>query len=623
MRVRYFIGYFLLILAIFSQATPQGVAQAIQRDSLATSSASIAQIKWLRKNLQQNNRLLNRFTADSLLRAARRLNDRASQLVALCQLATSQRQEDSQSQTANIRQAEALSLAAQLIDVREVGWALSTVGNLMKQDTNARLLPVVRALSTSMNQAAVRMKENPQRGRFFQPSTEELAKVPFPTARPTLPSHRFNTEKFTQVTPPSSIHFTEGWLDSLVRLGRQPSPELTKLTEKKKIRDSSHQLSQTFAQRGDYAKAYNYYVQYTAYKDSLAAEVTARQLAAIKFRQTSQKKEAQIKLLVAERKLREQDARQQRQLLFLLVGLAFLLFAFSITLVRSNRQRMRTNQQLHDQKEALQHTLSELKTTQNQLIQSEKMAALGELTAGIAHEIQNPLNFVNNFSEVSAELVDELVEVQHETGPVDELQAELLADLKQNLQKITQHGGRASAIVKGMLEHSRKVTGEKEPTDLNSLAEEQLRLTYHTIQRNDPTFEANLITELDTTLGLTNVVQQEISRVLMNLYTNAFYALQQKLALNPTGFTPELRVHSERRGTYILISIWDNGTGIPEAVREKIYQPFFTTKPNGVGTGLGLSLSYDIITKGYGGTLTLSTEYGQFTEFTITLPASD
>ncbi|MBN8821561.1 MAG: hypothetical protein J0I82_05995 [Spirosoma sp.] len=284
---------------------------------------------------------------------------------------------------------------------------------------------------------------------------------------------------------------------------------------------------------------------------------------------------------------------------------------------------MRTNQQLHDQKEALQHTLSELKTTQNQLIQSEKMAALGELTAGIAHEIQNPLNFVNNFSEVSAELVDELVEVQHETGPVDELQAELLADLKQNLQKITQHGGRASAIVKGMLEHSRKVTGEKEPTDLNSLAEEQLRLTYHTIQRNDPTFEANLITELDTTLGLTNVVQQEISRVLMNLYTNAFYALQQKLALNPTGFTPELRVHSERRGTYILISIWDNGTGIPEAVREKIYQPFFTTKPNGVGTGLGLSLSYDIITKGYGGTLTLSTEYGQFTEFTITLPASD
>ncbi|WP_169518487.1 sensor histidine kinase [Spirosoma panaciterrae] len=625
MQVRYFIGHLLLVLAIFLQAVPNGVAQASRTDSLPPSPASIAQIKWLRKSLQQNNRLLNRSTADSLLQTARQLNDQASQLVALCQLGSIQSQEINQTQEANTALTKAVDMATQLSDFRAVSWAMSTVGDLMKRDNSNRLLPVLRALSTSMNQATVNTRFNGStpRGRFSQSNSEVLLNGPFQAVRPNLSYQRFTPEKSAQFTIPVPIHFTERWLDSLVQQSGQPASELIKLTAKKKIRDSSQEMSQRFAQRGDFAKAYNYYVQYTAYKDSLAAEVTARQLAAIQFRQASQKKEAQIKLLVAERKLREQDARQQRQLVFVLVGLAFVLLAFSITLIRSNRLRMRTNRQLHDQKEALQSTLSELKMTQNQLIQSEKMAALGELTAGIAHEIQNPLNFVNNFSEVSAELIDELVEVQQEAAQVDALQAELLADLKQNLQKITQHGGRASAIVKGMLEHSRKVTGHKEPTDLNNLAEEQLRLAYHTFQRNDSPFEVSISTDFDATLRPINVVQQEISRVLSNLYNNAFYALQQKLALSPTGYKPELRVHSAWRGHQMMLSIRDNGTGIPESVRDKIYQPFFTTKPNGVGTGLGLSLSYDIITKGYGGTLTMSTTYGQFTEFTITLPVSD
>ncbi len=253
--------------------------------------------------------------------------------------------------------------------------------------------------------------------------------------------------------------------------------------------------------------------------------------------------------------------------------------------------------ELEQQKEELQTTLEDLKATQTQLIQKEKMASLGELTAGIAHEIQNPLNFVNNFSEVSGELVKEMQEELAHI-PLSEKDKDYLlttlTDLEQNQQKIHHHGQRADSIVKGMLQHSRASSGEKQPTDLNALAEEFLRLSYHGLRAKDKDFNANLITDFDPQLGQVEVVPQEIGRVLLNLYNNAFYATQQKKAQLNGQYEPQVRVSTRKVGDKVEMRVKDNGTGIPENVKQKIFQPFYTTKPTGQGTGLGLSLSYDI-----------------------------
>lgn len=283
-------------------------------------------------------------------------------------------------------------------------------------------------------------------------------------------------------------------------------------------------------------------------------------------------------------------------------------------------QNQLLEQQVADRTAELNQSLIELRDTQTQLIQREKLASLGELTAGIAHEIQNPLNFVKNFSEVSTELVTELAQEAQSPTRDQALEAELLADLTQNLQKITHHGNRASSIVKGMLEHSRSIAGEKQLTDLNALASENCKLAYAGFQTRVPTFEAALITDFDSTLGLVPVVSQEIGRVLLNLFSNALYALHKRQQLAEPGYQPTLHIRTRRHDACIRIRIRDNGTGIPDEVLPKLFQPFFTTKPTGEGTGLGLSLSYDIITKGYGGTITVTSEEGQFTEFTISLP---
>ncbi len=283
-------------------------------------------------------------------------------------------------------------------------------------------------------------------------------------------------------------------------------------------------------------------------------------------------------------------------------------------------QNERLEQQVADRTAELNQSLTELRETQTQLIQREKLASLGELTAGIAHEIQNPLNFVNNFSEVSAELVAELTEETDKPDRDAELEAELLADLGQNLQKITHHGKRASSIVKGMLEHSRSIAGERQPTDLNALANEYLNLAYHAMRSKEPTFNARLTTDFGDDPGLVPVVAQEIGRVFLNLFSNAFYALYKRQQVAEPGYEPTLLISTKRLADAIVLRVRDNGTGIPLSVQQKVFQPFFTTKPSGEGTGLGLSLSYDIITKGYGGTVSLNTEEGQFTEFSITLP---
>jgi two-component system NtrC family sensor kinase len=274
--------------------------------------------------------------------------------------------------------------------------------------------------------------------------------------------------------------------------------------------------------------------------------------------------------------------------------------------------------ELLKQKNELQETVKELKSTQNQLIQSEKMASLGELTAGIAHEIQNPLNFVNNFSEVSMELLDEMEE---ELNKGDKAEAIVIAsDIKQNLEKIRHHGKRADGIVKGMLQHSRASSGQKEPTDINVLADEYLRLAYHGLRAKDKSFNAELVTHFNDALPKVNMVPQDIGRVMLNLFTNAFYAVQQKQKTNGAEYKPMVEVTTSAEKKSIVIKVKDNGIGIPEHIKGKIMQPFFTTKPTGEGTGLGLSMSYDIVVKAHGGRIDINTKEGEYTEFIIIIP---
>ena len=273
------------------------------------------------------------------------------------------------------------------------------------------------------------------------------------------------------------------------------------------------------------------------------------------------------------------------------------------------------------QKDELQHTISELKATQDQLVHSEKMASLGELTAGIAHEIQNPLNFVNNFSEVNAELIAEMKEAL-DKGDLEE--AKIIAgDISENEKKISHHGKRADAIVKGMLQHSRSSSGVKEPTDINALADEYLRLAYHGLRAKDKSFNAAMKTDFDESIGIIQVVPQDIGRVILNLITNAFYAVAEKKKSNAAAalkYEPAVTVRTQKTGDKVEITVQDNGNGIPQQVLDKIFQPFFTTKPTGQGTGLGLSMSYDIVTKGHGGELKVTTIEGEGATFTISLP---
>jgi signal transduction histidine kinase len=245
------------------------------------------------------------------------------------------------------------------------------------------------------------------------------------------------------------------------------------------------------------------------------------------------------------------------------------------------------------------------------------MASLGELTAGIAHEIQNPLNFVNNFSDVNKELVDELQQ-ELKAGNIENAFA-IFNDIRENELKINHHGKRADAIVKGMLQHSRSSSGQKEPTDINALAEEYFRLAYHGLRAKDKSFNAVTKTEFDNNIGKINVVPQEMGRVILNLINNSFYAVSEKQKQNLNGYEPTVSLSSSKQNGRIEIKVKDNGNGIPEKVLDKIFQPFFTTKPTGQGTGLGLSLAYDIITKGHGGELKVETKEGEGSEFIIVL----
>ena len=330
-----------------------------------------------------------------------------------------------------------------------------------------------------------------------------------------------------------------------------------------------------------------------------------------------------IQDLVAREEARQKELEDARisysnklKIYGLVTGLAALLI-IAFILYRNNSHKQRANILLHKQKEEIEATLTELKSTQSQLIQSEKMASLGELTAGIAHEIQNPLNFVNNFSEVSSELIKEMVE-EVDKGNTEEVKA-IAKDVVQNLEKINHHGNRAADIVKGMLQHSNSGSGKKESTDINALAGEYLRLAYNGLRAKDNSFNATIKTDFDETIGNINIIPQDIGRVLLNLYNNAFYAVSEKHKQSIEGYLPTVSVRIKKVNRELEISVADNGNGIPEKTLDKVFQPFFTTKPTGQGTGLGLSLSYDIV-KAHQGKIDVRNKPGEGAEFIITLP---
>jgi signal transduction histidine kinase len=384
-------------------------------------------------------------------------------------------------------------------------------------------------------------------------------------------------------------------------------------------RDGSEILSTIFEAKGNDKQALFFSRQFKVFADSInnqqAQQITSNLAADYEY----SKKELLLKNEF------ENKSTRQRWIIFSAFAALFSSLIVVWLVYRSRQKEKRANHLLQQQKTEIEkqkttaeNALSDLKSAQTQLIQSEKMASLGELTAGIAHEIQNPLNFVNNFSEVSNELIDEMLDEINKGNHAD---AKTIAgDVKQNLEKISHHGKRADGIVKSMLQHSRASSGQKELTDINHLADEYLKLAYHGLRAKDKSFNAKFETSFDDNVGKINVVPQDIGRVILNLINNAFYATTEKKKTAGDTYEPTVTVSTKKIKSGVEISVSDNGSGIPQKVREKIFQPFFTTKPTGEGTGLGLSLSYDIITKRHGGELKVETEEGLGSTFIIILP---
>ncbi|MBS1736857.1 MAG: tetratricopeptide repeat protein [Bacteroidetes bacterium] len=370
-------------------------------------------------------------------------------------------------------------------------------------------------------------------------------------------------------------------------------------------------LSECYEKTGDYSKALTSFKMVAKIQDSIKGKDNIKKATELTMNYEFEKKQQEAAIL----QQRQNDLAKEKQKI-LIIGLGLTL-ALAIVAFRGFTNKRNANRLLHKQNVRIGRTLTELKSTQKQLIQSEKMASLGELTAGIAHEIQNPLNFVNNFSEVSTELIDEM-NIELSKGDIEEAKA-IAGDIKSNLEKINHHGKRADAIVKGMLQHSRSSTGQKELTDINALCDEYLRLSYHGLRAKNNSFNAKFETNFDESLPKVNVIPQDIGRVILNLINNAFYAATQNPPSGGRVAAPTVWVSTKNEGDEVSISIRDNGPGIPQNIIGKIFQPFFTTKPTGQGTGLGLSLSYDIV-KAHGGTLNVESKEGKGTEFKISLP---
>jgi two-component system NtrC family sensor kinase len=406
-----------------------------------------------------------------------------------------------------------------------------------------------------------------------------------------------------------------GRADSSSFCAKKAFEEANLCANPERIMNAASLLADNYGSLGDYRNAYDYLQIKLRENSVLYSEQKALEVQSVSSEEEQRREKIEA----------DKEATQTRLKLYALGSGLALILLIALILLYNNRQRRKANLLLSQQKTEIESTLSQLKLTQNQLIQSEKMASLGELTAGIAHEIQNPLNFVNNFSEVSIELLDELkAESEKPKAERDEqFETVLINDLIANEEKINHHGKRADAIVKSMLQHSRTGKGVKEPTDMNQLIEEHLRIACFGMQSKDEAFNAEMVTRFDPTLPRVSAIPQDIGRVLLNLFNNAFYAVNEKRKTAGPDYKPEVIVTTSSPpsgGRGVMVLVLDNGNGIPDAIKDKIMQPFFTTKPTGEGTGLGLSLSYDIVVKGHGGSITVDTKVGEFSEFTLTLP---
>ncbi len=399
------------------------------------------------------------------------------------------------------------------------------------------------------------------------------------------------------------FHLNAGEVDSAIYFGEQARVLAAQHNYQKEEYDSYLLLARAFENKENATEALKFFKAAIDAKEKVYGKEKQKQIEGFKFTEELRKKE----------ELETEEKFKSQLRIYALSGALIMFALFMVLLYRNNLQKQKANS-------VLQKTLGDLKATQSQLIQSEKMASLGELTAGIAHEIQNPLNFVNNISEVNTELIDEL---KQELAVGNKQSAEeLVNDIKSNSEKINHHGKRAGDIVKGMLQHSRTSSGVKESTDINALADEYLRLAYHGLRAKDKSFNASMKTDFDETIGNINVVPQDIGRVILNLITNAFYVVNEKATLRQAqgdSYEPTVSVSTKKDGNKVLISVKDNGNGIPQKILDKIFQPFFTTKPTGQGTGLGLSLSYDIV-KAHGGELKVETKESAGSEFVMSLP---
>jgi two-component system, NtrC family, sensor kinase len=418
----------------------------------------------------------------------------------------------------------------------------------------------------------------------------------------------------------SKIFIKQGNLEKAFELSKS-SYRLTGTVNKIIHAESAGLLAELYEKKGRLADAYIYLKEQHGILDSIINSNYQNKLAYFESRADLDKLETRMQALSVQKVLQEKLYQQEKNLRNYLIGISVLILVSAFFVIRNiNAKRKKIQSQnilLDEQRKNVEKSYHDLQSAQSQLIQSEKMASLGELTAGIAHEIQNPLNFVNNFSEINTELSEEVLEAAKK-GDLEQI-SQLVADMRSNQVKISEHGKRADAIVKGMLQHSRSSSGIKEPTDINNLADEYLRLSYHGFRTKDKAFHATLQTYFDPEIGKILIIPQDIGRVLLNLYNNAFYAVNEKQKGPPPGYEPSVWLQTKKVGEIMEITVRDNGNGIPAKVLDKVFQPFFTTKPTGQGTGLGLSLSYDII-KAHQGNINIRNTPGEGAEFIITLP---
>ena len=420
----------------------------------------------------------------------------------------------------------------------------------------------------------------------------------------------------------AELYKIRGNTDSAIYYAKAITNNWNSISMLKILLTASTTLAEAYKLKNNSDSALKYLELSNTLKDSIYSQEKQREFQSVVFNEQLKNQEKQQEL---------QQVKEEIRLYILISGL-LVLAVITYILYRSNSNKQKAYALLQKQKQDTDHqktkaeeALQELQATQTQLIQREKMASLGELTAGIAHEIQNPLNFVNNFSEVNAELIEELksekAKVKSERD--ERLENELLHNIADNEKKINHHGKRADAIVKGMLQHSQSSVGVKESTDINKLADEYLRLAYHGLKAKDKSFNATIKTNFDATIGNINIIPQDIGRVILNLINNAFYAVDEKRHRLDKSYEPCVWVSTRNVQDKVEVKVKDNGNGIPQEVLDKIFQPFFTTKPTGQGTGLGLSLAYDIITKGHGGELKVETKQGEGSEFIIQIPIKD